>query len=234
MPDKDHIPMVVIACKVFEHLLEMHLPQDDRLESITFLDYGLHQIPKNLKEKIQETIDEIQESSLIVLGYGLCGNGLDGISAGKHILLVPRTDDCIAILLGSYQEYQHQFQSIPATYYLTKGWLETASNPLSQYREYEAKYGAETATYVMDQQFQHYKRLVFVAHNQEDLDNYRPQVEEIAQYCARWGMRYEEILGSDNYIRHLVEAALALGNADDQFIVIPPGGELKQSQFLHY
>ena len=86
----------------------------------------------------------------------------------------------------------------------------------------------------MDQQFQHYKRLVFVAHNQEDLDDYRPQVEEIAQYCARWGMRYEEILGSDDYIRHLVEAALALGNADDQFIVIPPGGELKQSQFLHY
>ena len=36
MPNKDHIPMVVIACKVFEHLLEMHLTQDDRMESITF------------------------------------------------------------------------------------------------------------------------------------------------------------------------------------------------------
>jgi len=63
----------------------------------------------------------------------LCGNGLNGIRAGQHILLIPRADDCIAILLGSYQVYKQEFQSAPGTYYLSKGWLESGSNPLSEY-----------------------------------------------------------------------------------------------------
>jgi hypothetical protein len=55
---------------------------------------------------------------------------------------------------------------------------------------------------------------------------------EVARFCERWGMRYEEILGSDKYVRKLVEVALDLDNANEDFIVVPPGGELKQSQFI--
>jgi len=84
----------------------------------------------------------------------------------------------------------------------------------------------------MDQQYQNYKRLVFVAHNPEDLERYRPQAEEVARFCQRWGMRYEEILGSEDYVNHLVETATALDKAGEDFLVIPPGGELNQSQFI--
>jgi hypothetical protein len=45
-------------------------------------------------------------------------------------------------------------------------------------------------------------------------------------------MRYEEILGSDQYVRELVEVAAALDRANDEFLVIPPGGEISQIQFL--
>jgi hypothetical protein len=84
----------------------------------------------------------------------------------------------------------------------------------------------------MDQQYQNYERLVLVAHSPADLETYRPQAQEIARYCARWGMRYEEILGSDAYVRRLVEVAAALDTADGDFVVVPPGGELRQSQFI--
>jgi hypothetical protein len=84
----------------------------------------------------------------------------------------------------------------------------------------------------MDMQYQNYKRLAFVAHNQEDLDAYRPQAEEVARYCQRWGMRYEEILGSEDYVKRLVEVAVTLDQAGDDFVVVPPGGELAQSQFI--
>jgi len=68
-----------------------------------------------------------------VLGYGLCGNGLHEISAGKHTLLIPRTDDCIAVILGSYQAYRREFDAHPATCYLSKGWLEGGGTPLMEY-----------------------------------------------------------------------------------------------------
>ena len=225
------LPVVVIACQVLQSMLEQMLPED-LARQVTFMDYGLHRVPSKMTWTLQDAIDEIQEPSLVVLGYGLCGNGLNGIKAGRHTLLVPRTDDCIAMLLGSRQAYIREFEAVPGTYYLSKGWLESGSHPLKEYREYVEKYGPSEAEWLMDQQYQHYKRLVLVAHSQADLEKYRPQAHEVARYCERWGMRYEEILGSDQYVRRLVEVAAALDKADDDFLVIPPGGEISQTQFI--
>ena len=165
----DQRAIVVIACKVFQDLLEHFLPPE-MANQVTFLEYGLHQFPKKLTSAVQEQIDGIDEPSRILLGYGLCGNGLQGIQAGQHTLFIPRADDCIAILLGSYQAYLMEFSENPGTYYLTKGWLESGSDPLKEYHQAVEKYGAEDAEWLMDQQYQHYKRLVLVAHTQEDLE----------------------------------------------------------------
>jgi len=224
-------PVVVIACKVFQDLLEHFLPPD-MADQVTFLDYGLHEFPIKLSSTVQEQIDGIQEPSRILLGYGLCGNGLQGIRAGRHTLFMPRADDCIAILLGSYQAYLKEFNENPGTYYLTKGWLESGSDPLREYHQAVEKYGAENAEWLMDQQYRHYKRLVFVAHTPEDLETYRPRALEVAEYCKRWGMKYGEVLGSEAYIRDLVKAVSTLSESDEQFLVIPPGGSIEQSQFL--
>ena len=132
-------PIAIISCAVFQHLLEEMLPEGLDTE-IVFLDYGLHLIPKNLKATVQKTIDSVSQPSLIVLGYGLCGNGLNGIEAGPHTLLVPRADDCISILMGSYDAYLKEFNGNPGTYYLTKGWLESGSDPLKEYHNMVEKY----------------------------------------------------------------------------------------------
>jgi len=225
------LPVVVIACQVLQSMLEQLLPQD-LTKQVTFMDYGLHRVPSKMTWTLQDTIDSIEEPSLVVLGYGLCGNGLNGIKAGRHTLLVPRTDDCIAILLGSRQAYVREFEAVPGTYYLSKGWLESGSHPLKEYEEYVGKYGQAEAEWIMDQQYQNYERLVLVTHSEADMDKYRSQAQEVARYCERWGMRYQEILGSDDYVRRLVAAAAALDRADGDFLVIPPGGEISQNQFI--
>jgi hypothetical protein len=228
-------PIVIIACKIFQNLIETHLPQD-LVGKLTFLDYGLHRVPKQLRASVQAEIDALPEASLVVLGYGLCGNGLAGIKAGIHTLLIPRTDDCIAILLGSYRSYLHQFQEHPGTYYLTKGWLESGSNPLKEYLELKEKYGEHEADWMMDTQYRHYNRIALVAHTQEDLDAYRAKAQEVASYCSRWGMQYVEILGSDRYVQDLVrtiETCSQNGQGiGEDFLLIPPGGKLEQGQFL--
>ena len=224
-------PIVVLACAVFQHLLEDMLP-DNLATQITFLDYGLHVVPKNLQTAIQEQIDSITEPSRVVIGYGLCGNGLNNIQAREHTLLIPRADDCIAILLGSYQTYLKNFTEKPGTYYLTKGWLESGSDPLREYERVVEKYGQEMGDYIMDQQYQHYKQLMLVAHNQEDLEAYRPRAQEVAKFCERWGMVYEEARGSDIYVRRLVEAITELSDSNDDFLIIPPGGSIQQNQFV--
>ena len=95
-----------------------------------------------------------------------------------------------------------------------------------------------------------------MAHNQAELDACRPQAEEIARFCARWDMRLEEILGSDGYVRQLVGLVEQISNGvgemlpdgsagagetkcnqaqlspDGDYLVIPPGGEIRQALFV--
>lgn len=224
-------PIVVIACQVFQSLMEKFLPED-LATLIVFKDYGLHRLPSKLTWSVQEEIDKISTPSLIILGYGLCGNGLNGIQSRAHTLLIPRTDDCIAILLGSYKRYIQEFDSEPGTIYLTKGWLESGSNPLQEYQDYVTKYSEEDSLWILDQLYQNYERLTFVAHSQEELEEYRPRALEVAEFCKRWNMRYEEILGSDLYVRKLIELASSPEKADSDFLVIPPGGEITQAMFM--
>jgi len=226
-------PIVIVSCQVLQDMLARLLP-DGMAQQVTFMDYGLHRVPAKMTPALQEILDGIEEPSVVMLGYGLCGNGLRGLRAGKHILLVPRVDDCIALLLGSHRDYIREFEAVPGTYYLSKGWLESGSHPLKEYEEYKPKYGAEQAAWIMDQQYQHYERLVLVAQTQEDLDAYREQALEVARFCERWGMRFEERLGSDDYVRRFVATASNLDAADASadFLVIPPGGEIRQEQFM--
>ena len=238
MSSSEKLPIVVVSCQVLQDLLANLLP-DGLAQQVTFMDYGLHRVPGKMAGTLQEVLDALEQPSLVVLGYGLCGTGLKGLKAGPHTLLVPRVDDCIALLLGSYRAYMREFQAVPGTYYLSKGWLESGSHPLKEYQEYVPRYGEQEAMWIMDQQYQHYERLVLVAHNEADLETYRPQAQEVSGFCERWAMRYEEMLGSDQYVRRLVELAEQLASndaissvVDKDFLIIQPGGEIRQESFM--
>lgn len=231
MPEQERLPIVVIACEIFEEMLKQHLPEEVTAQ-VTFLEYGLHRVPNKIANTVQMHLDKLQAPSLVVLGYGLCGNGIKGVRAGKHTLLVPRMDDCIAMLLGSRSAYLRQFSAVPGTYWLSKGWLESGSHPLKEYEEYSEKYGPEDAEWLLDTQYQHYERLVLVTHTQDDMERYRPQAQAVAKFCQRWDFRYEEILGSDRFVKHLAEVAQDLSKADKEFVLIPPGGEIRMEQFF--
>ncbi|MBI5952317.1 MAG: DUF1638 domain-containing protein [Chloroflexi bacterium] len=220
------LPTVFIACRVFEQLLARHLPTEFK-DRVTFLDYGLHANPKNLRKTLQAEIDSITTPSLIVLGYGLCGNGLKDIQSGIHTLLLPKTEDCIAIFLGSDEVYRKEFNAHPGTYYLTGGWLEAGSDPLKEYGKYVEKYGQKTADFVMNEQYKNYKRIALVGHSEEDLEEYRERAMQVAYYCKRWGMTYHEISGSDSYVRQLIEVATDLSKTDVPFLIVPPGKKIE-------
>ena len=227
---KNQETVAVIACEILQSMLEELLPERMRRRT-QFMDYGLHRVPGRLNQRVQAAIDAIEKPGRIVLGYGLCGNGLCDIKSGKHTLIIPKVDDCIALLLGSRRSYRREMQKAPGTYYLNKGWLESGSHPLKEYHEYEEKYGADDAAWIMDQQYRHYERLVLVAHGQNDLEKYRPQALEVARYCRQWGMRYEEIIGSDRFIRLLADIISDPSKANSEFIIIPPGSINRQELF---
>ncbi len=225
-------PVVVISCKVLEDLLGKRLPSG---VPAVWLDIQLHNSPKKLGAALQEQIDALPEPSFVIVGYGLCGNGLVGVRAGRHTLVIPRTHDCVAIFLGSHQRYVQRFFASPNTYYLTKGWIDARDEPLSDYEDYAKEFDEETADYLFEMKYRHYAKICLVGFSQDELDRYRERAQAIADFMnGRLGgkVAYEETLGSTALIDALVGLGARAGDIGDEFVVVKPGGEITQDLFL--
>ena len=224
-------PTVVVSCKVLEDLLGKRLPAGT---PAVWLDIMLHNSPKKLAAALQEAIDAIREPSFVIVGYGLCGNGLVGVKAREHTLIIPRTHDCVAIFLGSHQRYVQRFFAAPNTYYLTKGWIDARDEPLADYHDYVKEFDEETADYLFEMKYKHYRKICLVGFNQDELDGYRDQARAVAEFMdARFGnVVFEETLGSTALIESLVRTGGAPNDADEEFVIVKPGGEITQDMFM--
>jgi hypothetical protein len=211
----------IIACAtVIEEMLP-HLPAG---VETNVLDFGLHVNPKELKRTLQKTIDAMaQEADTILLGYGLCSQAVVGLQASNFTLVVPKVDDCIAIFLGSDTAYRQQFRAEPGTYYLTKGWIEAGDSPFEEYDALVEQYGEQKAQWLMSQILKNYTRLALINTGQYELDRYRAYARDTAE---RWGLRYEEIPGSDALIARMVH-----GPWDGDFVIARPGETISYLDF---
>lgn len=219
----------LLGCRVLESALAPLLDGAGGMRSARFMDYGLHTIPERMTPQLQAELDALEPPGTVLLGYGLCGNGLVGLAAGRHTLVIPRVDDCIALLMGSYRAYIEDFRAHSGTYYLSKGWLESGYHPTGQAREWAEKYGEERAARAVRGMYKNYRRMALVALSPEEIRLYRPQAEESARFI---GVEYDEITGSDGLLRRLVERAASPGQTDEEFVVIPPGGTVRQDMFI--
>ena len=229
-------PTVVVSCSVLEDLLGKRLPEN---VPAVWLDIMLHNSPKKLAQALQERIDAIPEPSTVIVGYGLCGNGLVGVRSGPHTLVIPRTHDCVAIFLGSHQRYVQRFFASPNTYYLTKGWIDARDEPLADYHDYVEQFDEETADYLFEMKYKHYRKICLVGFSQGELDAYRGRAQAVAQFMDRrfGGVVCEETLGSTALIEALVRMPPRVGavdgsRTDEEFVVIGPGGEITMDLFL--
>jgi hypothetical protein len=218
----DYSRTLVMACAtVIEEMLPL-LP-DGMAHQI--FDFGLHVNPAKLHNALQEAIDAVSgQYDTIILGYGMCAQAIIGIKANGCQLVVPRVDDCIAIFLGSRSAYSAQCRTEPGTYYLTKGWIEVGDTPFSEHEQTVERYGKERAEYIYKMMMGNYKRLALINTGQYELEKYRAYTRQTAE---RFGLRYEEIEGSDSLVKQML-----FGPWDDEFVVLEPGETFSLQQFL--
>lgn len=215
-----------------------------------FLKQGLHNEPDNLRARVQEQIDladQIAEKTIeelgqeqpydaILLGYGLCSNGIAGLRSKYYKLVVPRGHDCITLLLGSKEAYRSYFDNNPGVYWYNGGWIATGTMPgperIALLRKiFMERYEDEdTVEFLLEEEFRwmkNYSETCFV--RQDDLlvsDQAKEQWQSFCRSCASWcGWKYNEIEGDLGLLQKLV-------NGDwpaDAFLVLEPGQVLQPS-----
>jgi hypothetical protein len=214
----------VIACEtVIEEMLPF-LPEDVPHE---VLDFGLHINPAELKKVLQDKIDEASpKADVLLLGYGLCSMAVVGLKATTATLVIPRTDDCIAIFLGSCNAYKEQSKKEPGTYYLTKGWIEAGDTPFEEHKLLIEKYGEEKAERMTRLMLKNYKRLAFINTGVYEIERYRDYSRKTAE---KFKLRFEEIDGSPALVKKMV-----FGPWDEEFVVVSPGQTVEYKDFTNH
>ena len=214
----------IICCHVLWREFCHYASLSENTFDLIFLEQGLHQAPDTLREELQGAIDAVDNGTeAILIGYGLCSNGIEGIVARNTRLVFVRGHDCITLLLGSKERYRAYFDEHPGTYWYSPGWIDNGSQPGKEryakvLRSYIDKYGEDNAEYLMQMEqgwFERYSNAAYVDLGFGNVEKYK----QFTQGCADWlGWNYDELSGDPHLLVRFLEGDW---NVEDLLIVEP-------------
>jgi hypothetical protein len=204
----------LVACKVLQREAYLCAARSPNLVDVEIMPQGLHNTPDKLRQEVQKALDQTDDQrgrpyDAILLGYGLCSNGIDGLVA-RIPLVVPRAHDCITLLLGSLEKYKEYFDSHRGVYWYSPGWIEHGNQPGKKryeqtLKEYRQKYGEENAQYLMELEhgwLKEYGWATYIDWGFGKADKYKKFTKECAEYL-NWV--YDELKGDRRLMQKLVD-----------------------------
>ena len=229
----------VIACAVLARECYHCAALSPNIIDLQLIRQGLHDVGEaKMSPALQEQIDAVDQEQYdaILLGYGLCNNGIRNLHASIPIV-VSRAHDCITLLLGSKEYYSNYFNDHPGTYYSSTGWNERVENNLSNpdsttrqmgmtsYEEYVEKYGEDNAKYLWDVLGDHLRNYSDLTYIDVQIPGSRMSEQSSRDLADEQKWTYSEAPGNVRLLRMLMD-----GDWDEsEFLVVQPGKTIDAS-----
>jgi len=222
-----------IACKVLQKEAYLCAARSKNTVDVVLMEQGLHLYPDKLRNEVQKSLDRTSDIQgrnydASLLGYGLCSNGIMGLSA-KIPIVVPRGHDCITLLLGSKEKYREYFDSHRGVYWYSPGWIETSTQPGKEryertLREYKEKYGQDNAEYLMNMEQNWMKEYSWATYIDWGFANSQEE-KEYTKRCAEYlGWKYDELKGDQGLMQRFVDGVWN----ENEFLIIRPGEKITE------
>lgn len=229
----------LISCEIFFREMEFLLKETPHDVDVQFLQKGLHDIPtEEMLSRIQAQVDVASEGGYdaIILGYGLCNNGLDGLTARDIPLVIPRAHDCITMFLGSRWRYKKYFDDNPGTFFKTTGWIERdyVADELKEiaiptqlgmdmtYDQLVEQYGEDNAEFLWEELCdteKNYSQITFIEMGVEPDGSFEQTAKDEA---ISKGWKFEKVDGNLDLLRRMFHGDWE----SDDFLVISPNSRI--------
>ena len=213
---------VILSCPTLMRELKAALATAASEAVVYFIPRELHSVPKKLHEYLQDMINHFYNVDQIVLCVSGCGGGTAGLRAASSKLIVPRTRDCLDILLSgeSLDALQRDISGV----FFTESWMECTKESEIDLDRLAEKMGREKAEDFL-------RRLYKTCNKFYIIDTGCYNVRAVEEYVAP----LVEILSGTMTILHGecgVLHKIAEGRFDEDFVVVPPGGNVPADAFL--
>jgi len=231
----------LIVCKVMQREAYYCAARSPNVVDVVVMPQGLHVEPEKLRREVQKALDMTSDNQnrrydASLLCYGLCSNGIVGLSA-KIPLVVPRGHDCITLLLGSKDRYREYFDSHRGVYWFSPGWIETDNQPLRlcsgqagkerferTLREYIEKFGEDNARYLMETEQNWLKEYNWATYIDWGFVNAESEKKFTKKAAKFLGWKYDEVKGDPGLIQRLVDGQWN----ENEFLIVQPGQKITE------
>ena len=117
---------IILSCPTLKKELEKAVEETGFAGEIRFIPQSLHSSPKELQKCLQETIDHMEGMEEILLCVSGCGGATACLQAAGAPLIVPKTRDCVDILLSG--DSLKELKRPKDGFFLSYGWMEYMKN----------------------------------------------------------------------------------------------------------
>ncbi|WP_373482532.1 DUF1638 domain-containing protein [Acetobacterium sp.] len=208
---------VMIGCSVLKKEVEAMLECPDI--EYRWLKEHLHNTPDLLHLEIQAAIDAETDADIIYLSYGLCGKALVDIQAKSCPVVMPRVDDCIAMILYDRSDLGGLRCS---SYFVSQGWLWGEDGIGYEHDRMKEKYGEKRALRIARAMFKNYQYLLFIRTGVETAED----KQKCLTMAEKLGLKVNETTGNIHILDEMIS-----DSKDDRFIRLAPGEVIVEEMF---
>ena len=96
---------VIIACRTLEREIQAAMKETGNSCLVYYLPLKYHVAPKEMAVELQRIIDSLSNVDEVLVCVSGCGGSTKDLKATTADIIIPKTRDCIDILLSNQESY---------------------------------------------------------------------------------------------------------------------------------
>ncbi|WP_293728866.1 DUF1638 domain-containing protein [uncultured Phascolarctobacterium sp.] len=209
---------LICSCITLQKELEQTIAKIGFDGKVRYLDVALHSDPQKMHQTLQKIIDDNTEAEEIIICVSGCGKATCDLQASTCNLAVPRTMDCIDVLLtGS------GIKRPDGAIFITKSWMNFMKNSSIDYMKLVREQGKDAAEAYLKKLYHGFTDFYIIDTGTYDLNEVEAYIMPLVKLLEGTLTR---LPGPYKVLEKLVS-----GNYDESVIFIPKGGMLSIHEF---